>query len=547
MKVKRVDGILFEKMLANGLNNLRQNEAKINDMNVFPVPDGDTGSNMRMTLENGLRSAKATNHVGEYLVSLAKGMLMGARGNSGVILSQIFKGFSESLRRCSVIDAKEFTEGFIGGYRCAYNAVIKPVEGTILTVAREGIEHIRSQVTRAMYIDSYLGIYLAELRRSLDYTPNLLACLKEAGVLDSGGAGYILIIEGMYKYLLDEVIEYEGVAEEVKEEKVDINLDAFNELSNFDYGYCMEFILQLMQSKINVLSFNQKLFIKEMEALGESLVVVQDGTRVKVHIHTKAPARIITYAQSFGEFVTFKLENMALQHSSLHLPKEEKMEYVNLAKIGIVNGEQLKVIYTELGCHIVLDGGKTMNTSSEEIIKAIKRCNSDKIVVFTNNKNIELACMQAIDVLNAKNVHIIKSKNSLEGYYALAMDEADNDNLDYRIKQMENGANAISTFTLFNASRDCSLNGVDIKKDSIVAATNDLILASGDDIYNIVKTSLEKISGLSEKAMCIILKGKNFNYDTELLEKALNEANPYLEINYMDGGMEIYDAIIGLI
>ena len=546
MKVKRIDGFLLEKMLRNGLNNLRQNETKINEMNVFPVPDGDTGSNMRMTLENGLRSAMPNRHLGEYAVSLSNGMLMGARGNSGVILSQIFKGFSESLRKCSIIDAKEFTEGFINGYKCAYNVVIKPVEGTILTVAREGIEHIRGQITRGMYIDSFFGIYLAELRKSLQYTPNLLACLKEANVLDSGGAGYILIIEGMHKYLLDEVIEYDGAAEESKEEN-SVSVDSFNELSNFDYGYCMEFILQLMQSKFNVATFNQKLFINELQGLGESLVVVKDGTRVKVHIHTKAPARIITYAQTYGEFVSFKLENMALQHSSLTSSKEEKLEYTDLVKIGIVNGEELKEIYKELGCHIVLDGGKTMNTSSEEIIRAIKRCDCQKIVIFTNNKNIELACNQAINVLGCDNVYMIRSKNSLEGYYALAMDEADNDNLDYRIKQMEAGANAIKTFTLFNASRDCNLNGVDVKKGRIVSATSDLVLTSGNDIYDIIKTSLEKIDDVSEKSMCIILKGKHFGYNTDAIEKAISEVNPNIEVNYMDGGMEIYDAIIGLV
>ena len=546
MKVKRIDGILFEKMLVNGLNNLKQNETKINEMNVFPVPDGDTGSNMRMTLENGLRSAKTNANLGAYAVALSQGMLMGARGNSGVILSQIFKGFSENLRRCSIIDAKEFLEGFIAGYKCAYNAVIKPVEGTILTVAREGIEHIRDQINRGMYIDNFFSIYVLEMKKSLDYTPNILPCLKEAGVLDSGGAGYILIIEGMYKFLQDEIINGEVLQDDSNAPKLDTA--KFDEYSSFDYGYCLEFILQLMVSKTDISKFNQKLFIKDLEGLGESLVVVKDGTKVKVHIHTKLPAHVITYAQTYGEFVTFKLENMALQHSNLEAHEEEKkLPHVDLAKIGIVNGEQLKEIYTELGCHIVLDGGKTMNTSSEEIVKAIKMCDAEKIVIFTNNKNIELACNQAIDVLKQDNIHMIKSKNSLQGYYALAMDEADNDNLDYRIKQMEAGVEAISTITLFNASRDCTLNGVDIKKDNIVASNDSIILASHNDIYNVVKKSLEQIKDISDKAMCIILKGKNFNYDLESLEKAINEANPYLEINYMDGGLEIYDAIIGLV
>ena len=546
MKVKRIDGILFEKMLVNGLNLLRQNETRINEMNVFPVPDGDTGSNMRMTLENGLRSAKTNTNVGAYAIELANGMLMGARGNSGVILSQIFKGFSENLRRCSILDAREFMEGFVAGYKCAYDAVIKPVEGTILTVAREGIEHIRGQINRGMFIDTFFSIYVAEMKKSLDYTPNILPCLKEAGVLDSGGAGYILIVEGMLKYLQDEIVDGEAI---VSNDNKVLDINKFDEYSNFDYGYCLEFILQLMVSKTDINRFNQKLFIKDLEGLGESLVVVKDGTKVKVHIHTKLPAHVITYAQTYGEFITFKLENMALQHSSLgEVEKhEEKLPHVDLAKIGIVNGEELKEIYTELGCHIVLDGGKTMNTSSEEIIKAVKKCDANRIVIFTNNKNIELACLQAIDVLKQDNIHMIKSKNSLRGYYALAMDEADNDNLDYRIKQMEAGVEAIKTIALFNASRDCNLNGIEVKKDNIVASDDNIILASDNDIYNVIKNSLEKIDDVKEKAMCIILKGKNFNYDTDLLEKAIYETNPDLEINYMDGGLELFDAIVGLV
>lgn len=546
MKVKRADGILFEKMLRNALNYLKQNEKTINDMNVFPVPDGDTGYNMRMTLENGLKSASSNNHLGEYAIELSKGMLMGARGNSGVILSQIFKGFADEVRRDSVIDAKEFAQGFIAGYKKAYNAVIKPVEGTILTVVRESIENIKSQVSRGMYIDTFFSIFLAEAKKSLDYTPNLLPCLKEAGVLDSGGAGFVVIAEGMLKYLHDEI--YESTDEEIVDNAItNVNdVDSFNEYSSLDYGYCTEFILQLMASKINVAGFNLNLFIKELEGMGESLVVVKDGTRVKVHIHTNLPARVITYAQMYGEFVSFKLENMALQHSS-HILEEEKMEYVDLGKIAIVNGEDIKQTYSELGCHIVIDGGKTMNSSSEEIIKAIKKCNASRIVIFTNNKNIELACMQAIKVLGMNSIHMIKSKNILEGYYALAMDEADNDNIDYRIHQMEEGANAIKTITLFDSTRSCELNGVAINKDDYVCVSDSIVLSCNKDMQACILDSLDKVDDILDRSMCIILKGKNFNWDLDLLADTINEKYPNLEINYLDGGMEVYDAIIGLV
>lgn len=544
MKVKRVDGILLEKMLVNGLNLLKQNEKKINDMNVFPVPDGDTGYNMRMTLENGLKNSTSNPHAGEYLASLSKGMLMGARGNSGVILSQIFKGFADELRKDSILDAKEIVEGMVAGYKKAYSVVSKPVEGTIITVVREAAEATKEQANRGMYIDVILGIFLAEAKKSLDYTPNLLSCLKDAGVLDSGGAGFVVITEGMLKYLHDELIEGD-VLEVSSVVQSNAGSLAFNEFSSFDFGYCMEFILQLFASKINIASFNLKLFTKELEGMGESLVVVKDETRIKVHIHTKLPARIITYAQMFGEFVSFKLENMALQHSSLSL--EKKLDYVDLAKIAIVNGEAIKQTYYDLGCQIVIDGTKTMNTSSEEIIKAIKKCNAKEIVIFTNNKNIILACEQAVRSLNSNNVHIIKTSDILEGYYALAMDENDSKNLEYRINQMEEGAKSIKTITFFKASRDCHLNDVNIKEGEIVGANKDIILFSSDEFIKTVINSLEKIEDINEKSMCIILKGINLNCDLDLLNEEITNHFPNLDINYLDGGMEIYDAIIGLI
>ena len=541
MKIKRADGVLFEKMLRNGLNYLKQSESIINNMNVFPVPDGDTGSNMRLTLENGLKCAKTNAHLGEYALSLASGMLMGARGNSGVILSQIFKGFAEEIKRDSIVDAKEFTEGFIAGYKMAYQAVVKPVEGTLLTVAREGVEHIKDQTSRGMYIDNFLNIYIAEMKKTLAFTPELLPVLKEAGVVDSGGYGYIIIIEGMLKYLHEEIIDSAIEIEDVKKEEV----NTFDEYSNFDYGYCMEFTLQLLASRIKIDTFNLDLFIKELNDLGESLVVVQDNSRLKVHIHTFKPSRIINYAQMFGEFVSFKLENMALQHAH-QLKLQSEVIKTDLGKIAIVNGDDLKQIYHDLGCHIIIDGGKTMNTSSEEIINAINKIDADEYVVYTNNKNIELSCEQAIKVLGKNNIHIIRSHNVLEGYYALAMDEADNPNLEYRIKQMLAGLKAITTICYFKSNRDCMLNGVSINNGSCVAMMDD-ILNCDDNYIDCCLNSLKAIKNIKEKETCIVLTGKDFDCDEDVLVNAISANYPDLNVSVMSGSQQIYDLIIGLV
>ena len=277
--------MLFENMVRNGLNNIRNHEKQVNDMNVFPVPDGDTGTNMRMTIENGIKRAGKNRDLNLYLKDLSSGMLLGARGNSGVILSQIFSGMYQILQREREISAIRLVEGLIGGYKTAYNAVVRPVEGTLLTVAREGAEKTKEQIDRKTSIDTMMSIYLAELKKSLASTPDMLAVLKEAGVVDSGGMGYVIIVDGMLRSLYGEIITIaDGVVEDKEPEE--INTADFNENSEFNYGYCMEFLLQLMRGEGYLRRFCLDDYIDDLKSCGNSLVAIQDGTRIKVHIHT---------------------------------------------------------------------------------------------------------------------------------------------------------------------------------------------------------------------------------------------------------------------
>ncbi|MBR6916184.1 MAG: DAK2 domain-containing protein, partial [Clostridia bacterium] len=289
MATRKINGVNLDQMLNNGLANLAKHEDELNRLNVFPVPDGDTGTNMRMTLAHALESASVSDHAGEYLASLSDGMLLGARGNSGVILSQFFKGFYQELSRCSVLGPGELRNGLIRGYRIAYRAVINPVEGTILSVAREGIEHIRSQIGRSTTIDSILAMYVAEMKKTLTFTPDMLSVLKEAGVVDSGAYGFILIFEGMLKFLTGDYID-PGRKIESGAGKKSVDFSLFDENSVFTDGYCMEFILQLMRGDDYSDTFKLQGYIDSLKKRGESIVCVQDGTRVKVHIHTKTPA-----------------------------------------------------------------------------------------------------------------------------------------------------------------------------------------------------------------------------------------------------------------
>ena len=440
MKVRRINGTEFEKMLKNGHANLKLHEDEVNKLNVFPVPDGDTGTNMRMTLEHGLRSAKSDPHVGVYLKGLSDGMLLGARGNSGVILSQIFRGIYLALSRGGAINTGDMRNAMIRGYREGYTAVVKPVEGTILTVSREGVENIRTQITRQTTIDTFLSMYAAEMRKSLLNTPELLPVLKEAGVVDSGALGYILIVEGMIRYLHGEELEFKPALSEGEEELPVDNVDdsLFNENSVFEDGYCLTFLLQLMKGSEYNQKFKLDQFIDDLSALGNSIVAVQNDRRVKVHVHSMKPHRIIRAAQEYGEFISMKIDNMQIQHNEHDTVSVKKTVHKPLSIVAVTNGAGMKKTYEELGCDCVLEGGATMNTSSREFLEAFSKLDCDHIVVLPNNKNIRLAAEQATKLYSGVPVTVLPTISTVQGYYTIAMDIPDSTDIEQRIQTVWN-------------------------------------------------------------------------------------------------------------
>ena len=546
MSVKRINGVQLEQMLRNGLANLRLHEKEINQLNVFPVPDGDTGTNMRMTLEHGLQSAHSTTEAGEYLKALAAGTLLDARGNSGVILSQFFYGFAQELSRSSLIGPGELRSGLIRGYRVAYDAVISPVEGTMLTVAREGIEHIRAQITRNSGIDMILSMYTAEMRKTLAQTPEMLAVLKESGVVDSGAAGFILIFEGMLKYLRGEQMD-DGeriVRESAEPEGPDLSL--FDENSAFVDGYCMEFILQLMNAKEYEHKFRLQAYIRALEKLGESIVCVQNEKRIKVHIHTKKPAIIIQYSQKYGEFLTFKLENMQLQHNERDRsirPEKHKA----LAIVAVVNGFGMRKQFESLGVDFVIDGGATMNTSSQEFVSAIERLNADVVVILPNHKNVIPAAEQAAALAVGKTVTVVPTKSVAEGYYSMAMDIPDSTDVEKRIHQLQRGREGVVTLCQTTASRDFSWRDLSCRRGDEIALRNGELCCVGGDWKTVILDALERIEDVDDKDSCVVFRGLNVpEEDEELLAEAVAERYPMLELSFVDGGQEIYQWILGV-
>ena len=545
MSTKRINGIHLERMLKNGLAFLQQHEEEVNRLNVFPVPDGDTGTNMVLTLGNGIRYAKSSEDAGAYLRSLSDGMLLGARGNSGVILSQFFRGFAVEMSRSPIIGPGELRNGLIRGYRTAYDAVVHPVEGTILSVTREGIEHIRSQITRNSSIESILSMYIAEMRKTLSFTPEMLSVLKEAGVVDSGAYGFILIAEGMLKCLYGEVIDPKELPLQHADTPVDLSL--FNENSEFSDGYCTEFILQRLVNSRYQQDFNKENFISELRFFGNSIAVVVDGMRVKVHIHTLYPSKVISYAQQYGEFLTFKMENMQVQHNEHDRIVEDKKEHKPLAVIAVVNGEGVKSLFSNFGCDIVIDGGTTMNTSSAEFIEAFEQVDADAVVVLPNNPNIILAAKQAVELSKRGDITVIESKSVAQGYFAMAMDIPDSEDVRFRVSQMQSGIENISTISQTVASRDYSYHEISCRKGDEIALLDSEIVSVGSDYAKTISDTMAVIDDIDDKETCVLFRGSDVPEEREEeLYELLTAQYPMMDFEFINGGQEIYHWIIGL-
>lgn len=563
MATRRIDGTLFEKLILGGLDSLARSEKELNALNVFPVADGDTGTNMRLTLENGIRCAQSCKELNDYLKALSSGMLLGARGNSGVILSQIFKGIYLELSRYASATAVELRNAFIRGYKVAYESVIKPVEGTILTVAREGIEQASKQQRRLSDVETLLASYIANMEISLASTPTLLPVLAEMGVVDSGGKGYLAIIRGMQEALTGSVPQSYGKPAPVFPISASPaspslpasapDLSKFDENSDFIEGYCMEFILQLMKKPGYRQDFKDRELLSVLERYGGSIVMVQDGLRVKVHVHTGTPADIMEYAQQFGEFLTFKLENMQLQHNEyVEQRKAEKApkksaEHTGLAVIAVANGEGLKRIFRDLGCTEVIDGGPTMNASSEEFLAAIGRVDADAIVILPNGPNMMLAAQQAVELSGLDNVHVLSAKTPAEGYFALAMDVQDSTDIEMRINQMRMGISCTQTLLVAPAARDYSGRGMSCRENDIIAISGDELLNTSSDPVEAVIGGLKRLEGFDDRESCIFFRGAGADASLEdAIRSRLEDEYPLLELDFEWGGQDVYDWIIGV-
>ena len=538
MILSSIDVSLWQKMLKGGYLNLKRNMAVIDQLNVFPVPDGDTGKNMTMTIEGGVTGTKGNfSSIGEMMKSFSRNSLLSARGNSGVILSQFIRGIAVGSENTQSFDYNSFKTAFESGKEYAYNAVAVPTEGTILTLIREGSDFLNSHT-----FDDFEELFtslIKELHRSLQHTPELLPVLKEAGVVDSGGAGLVCIFEGMMSIIRGEEIDDTEILESSNEFVLS---SGFDENSVLEYGYCTEFILQLLKAKTDIDAFSLTDLTKKLEEMGDSIVTVQDSSLVKVHVHTFSPETVIAYVRQFGELVTVKIENMSVQHSEIKA--EEKKKF---AIVATATGEGLSSFFTGIGVDVIIDGGRTNNPSAEDFIDAFKKVNAEHIIVLPNDSNVVLTALQASELYEGADIRVIKTKSLAEGYSALSMMDLSVDSAEQLIEDMTSCLDSVSSGYVTTSTRDAFISGVEIKKGQWMGLEGDTVYASVDDPVTAAMELFRKLPDIEEKQVVTAFYGKGADEEEVMkLEEIFREEFPLIEIGFIEGNQDVYRYIFAI-
>ena len=557
MNTLKVNGELFKLMATNGSVNLHNHFDEIDALNVFPVPDGDTGTNMSMTIQAGIQAIKDSTNQSIYEMSkqLSHGMLMGARGNSGVILSQFFRGLYKGLAGYDEVSVKELKLAFTKGVEQAYKAVVKPVEGTILTVCKDATNVANKTAGKKATIEDYFAIFLNEALESLKRTPDLLPVLKEANVVDSGAAGFIKIIEGMKLALDGEMLE-ERKANDAPKATV-VNRGSFNANSELTYGYCTEFILQLQHSKVDINTFDEKIIIDRLSELGNSIVCFKDEDIVKVHVHTKTPGVVFNFAQQFGEFITIKVENMQIQHNESPEVQEQcnceqcvemrqKAERKQFAIVAVATGAGLTSMFKSMGVDYVVSGGQTMNPSSADFVQAFDSINAENIFVFPNNGNIIMAAEQAAKYYDKANIVVIKTKSLAQGYSALTMFDVSSGDIEQIKEEIEEVVDNVTTGLITFSIRDASIEGIEIKKGDYIGIVDGKMVASTPSKIDTVKELLEKTDLSMKEIMTIITGFDAINAEVEAIKQHIEENYPDIEVNIVEGNQDVYSYILSI-
>ena len=537
-----MDSLTFAAMLRQGAVQLGRDKKVINDLNVFPIPDGDTGDNMLMTLKAGCAALNdQLGTLSEIAAAASSGMLLGARGNSGVILSRIFAGLAKGLQDVIEADTKAFAHAMQSAVEEAYKSVPVPVEGTIITVLREGVAGADASSDLNLYFDSMLNA----MQVSLDHTPELLQVLKDAGVVDSGGAGLLSIFRGMND-ALNGNISQEEIEPTTAAPVPTIELNKFDENSKLEFGYCTEFLLRLMRSKVDLDTFDEKEIIDYLNKMGESVVAFREGTIVKVHVHTFTPGEILNEMQKYGEFLTIKIENMALQHHQSTNSNNASFK-TPPKKYGIVtvaSGKGLTEAFRGIGADEVIAGGQTMNPSTQDFLEAFARINAQHILVVPNNKNIKMAADQAAELYKDADIRVLPSTTIGEGYYGIGYIDRDNNNVDEVVESITEIMQSVVTGMVSTAIRDAEGEHVTVHTGDFVGYSGKQLLSDNPNRSIATLELCERINATQRDVMLIFF-GKDVPQDeAEQLFSDLQARYKNLEIMLNNGTQPIYDYII---
>ncbi|MBU0437390.1 fatty acid kinase catalytic subunit FakA [Staphylococcus succinus] len=542
--VIKINGKLFAEMIIQGAQNLSNHADLVDSLNVYPVPDGDTGTNMNLTMTSGREAIEhnISQHIGELGKTYSKGLLMGARGNSGVILSQLFRGFSKQLEAYEEINARQLAESFKAGVETAYKAIMKPVEGTILTVARDAADAAIHKVEETDDCIELMSYVLEEAEKSLENTPNLLPVLKEVGVVDSGGKGLVLVYEGFLKAMKGETVSSEAPKLD-KDSLVNEEHDFHGVINTEDivYGFCTEVMVRFDKNKR---AFDEQIFREDMSEFGDSLLVINDDEIVKVHVHTETPGDVFNYGQQYGELIKLKVENMREQHREV-VKKEEtsqrnatNSETVETAVITISMGDGISELFKSMGATNIISGGQTMNPSTEDIVKVIEQSQCKRAIILPNNKNIMMASEQAADIAGVEAV-VIPTKSIPQGIAALFnYDESDTliDNKSRMIESLE----AVTSGAVTYAVRDTTIDGVEIKKDAFMGLIEDKIVTSHVDLLETVKGLLSEMIHEDSEIITMIVGEDTSDAVTSQIESWIESAYPEVELDQHHGQQPVY-------
>ena len=549
----------FRAMVEIGEMRLSENAEFVNSLNVFPVPDGDTGTNMMLSFKSGAeRVANSTaTTVGDLAQDLAKGLLMGARGNSGVILSQLFRGFSKAVVGKDVITGEELAQAFTNGVETAYKAVMKPVEGTILTVARESAKRGVRKLETSNDIIEVMGSVLRGAEKSLAKTPDLLPVLKEVGVVDSGGQGLVFIYNGFFEALTGEDVPVQSL----QSNKIDLTSVAHHE-SGVDYehvstgdikfGYCTEIMVKIGEGETVVDTFDYDTFRNYLNELGDSLLVVADDEIIKVHVHTERPGEVMNYGQRFGSLMKVKVDNMRLQHEEVlktdYTAKVKEAVQKQKAEYGIVAvaaGEGVQELFKSMGVTTIINGGQTMNPSTEDILQAVKEAHAEKVIVLPNNKNIQMAANQAAEVSEDAAVAVVATRTISEGLASLLAFNPEASLEDNQAAMSEQMA-LVSSGQITNAVRDTNIDGVEIKKDDFMGIVDGKILVSIADRKEATLATVEKMIDDDSEILTIIYGEDADASEVEEITEAVEAKYPDVEVEVHEGNQPVYTYLLSV-